>query len=87
VRYWLLRAKDVVFDAEDLLDEMDYELSKSQVDVESQSATKKVWNSLKSSFVTFFENEIESRMAGMMTKTLCLTGSHLTLITTFLYFL
>ncbi|ESW05684.1 hypothetical protein PHAVU_011G200800 [Phaseolus vulgaris] len=63
VRDWLLRAKDVVFDAEDLLEEIDYELSKSrQVEAESQSATNKVWNSLKSSFVTFFENEIESKM-------------------------
>ncbi|KAK8464301.1 hypothetical protein PHAVU_011G173801 [Phaseolus vulgaris] len=62
VRDWLLRAKDVVFDAEDLLDEIDYELSKSKVEAESQSATYKVWNSLKSSFVTFFENQIESRM-------------------------
>jgi len=62
VRAWLLRAKDVVFDAEDLLDEIDYELLKSQVEAESQSATNKVWNSLKSTFVSFFENEIESRM-------------------------
>ncbi|XP_014492654.1 putative disease resistance RPP13-like protein 1 [Vigna radiata var. radiata] len=62
VRDWLLRAKDAVFDAEDLLDEIDYELSKSQEEAESQSATEKVWNSLKSSFVSFFENEIESRM-------------------------
>ncbi|KAK8464397.1 hypothetical protein PHAVU_011G198800 [Phaseolus vulgaris] len=62
VRNWLLRAKDVVFDAEDLLDEIDYELSKSQVEAESHSATNKVWNSLKSSFLSFFENEIESRM-------------------------
>ncbi|WVZ01692.1 hypothetical protein V8G54_022498 [Vigna mungo] len=62
VRDWLLRAKDAVFDAEDLLDEIDYELSKSQEEADSQSATKKVWNSLKSSFVSFFKNEIESMM-------------------------
>ncbi|XP_047150305.1 putative disease resistance RPP13-like protein 1 [Vigna umbellata] len=62
VRDWLLRAKDVVFDVEDLLDEIDYELSKSQAEAESQSATNKVWNSLNSSFVSFFEIEIESRM-------------------------
>ncbi|BAT89205.1 hypothetical protein VIGAN_06009700 [Vigna angularis var. angularis] len=62
VRNWLLSAKDAVFDAEDLLDEIDYELSKSQEEAESQSATKKVWNSLKSSVVNFFENEIESMM-------------------------
>jgi len=62
VRDWLLKAKDVVLDAEDLLDEIDYELSKSQLEAESQTATNKVWNSLKSTFVSFFENEIESRM-------------------------
>ncbi|KAK8464391.1 hypothetical protein PHAVU_011G198100 [Phaseolus vulgaris] len=62
VREWLLRAKDVVFDAEDLLYEMEYELPKSQVEAESQSATVKVWNSLKSSFFTSSENELESKM-------------------------
>jgi len=62
VRDWLLAAKDVVFDAEDLLEEIDDSLSKSQVKAESQSAVKKVWISFKSSFVSFFENEIESRM-------------------------
>ncbi|XP_014492660.1 putative disease resistance RPP13-like protein 1 [Vigna radiata var. radiata] len=62
VKDWLLRAKDVVFDVEDLLDEIDYELSKSQAEAESQSATNKVWNSLNSSFVSFFEIEIESKM-------------------------
>ena len=62
VRAWLLRAKDVVFDAEDLLDEIDYELLKSQVEAESQTATNKVWNSLQSSFVSSFEKDIESRM-------------------------
>ncbi|XP_022637882.1 putative disease resistance RPP13-like protein 1 [Vigna radiata var. radiata] len=63
VRDWLLRAKDVVVDAEDILDEIDYELSKSKVEAESQSAATKVWlNSVKSSFVGFFENEIGSRM-------------------------
>jgi len=62
VRDWLLAVKDVVFDSEDLLEEIDHALSKSQVEAESQSATKKVWISLKSSFATFFENEIESRM-------------------------
>jgi len=62
VRAWLLRAKDVVYDAEDLLDEIDYELLKSQVEAESQTATNKVWNSLQSSFVSSFEKDIESRM-------------------------
>ncbi|WVZ01688.1 hypothetical protein V8G54_022494 [Vigna mungo] len=62
VRDWLLRAKGVVIDAEDLLDEIDYELSKTQVEAESLSASKKVWNSLNSSFLSFFENEIESMM-------------------------
>ncbi|QCD85706.1 disease resistance protein RPM1 [Vigna unguiculata] len=41
VRDWLLRAKDAVFVAEDLLDEIDYQLLKTQVEAESQSATNK----------------------------------------------
>ncbi|KOM36449.1 hypothetical protein LR48_Vigan02g259900 [Vigna angularis] len=62
VRDWLLTAKCVMLDTEDLLEEIDHALSKSQVEAESQSSAKKVWNSLKSSFVSFFKNEIESRM-------------------------
>ncbi|QCD85652.1 internalin A [Vigna unguiculata] len=62
VRDWLLAAKGVMLDTEDLLEEIDDALSESQVEAESHSAAKKVWNFLKSSFVSFFENEIESRM-------------------------
>ncbi|ESW05710.1 hypothetical protein PHAVU_011G202900 [Phaseolus vulgaris] len=63
VRDWLLAAKGYVFDPEDLLDEIDNALTKSQVEAQSQNAAKKVLNSLKSTFVSFFkENEIESRM-------------------------
>jgi len=63
VRKWLLAAKDVMLDSEDLLDEIDCALSKSQVEAQSQGAVKKVLNSLKSSFVSFFkENEIETRI-------------------------
>ncbi|XP_027910642.1 putative disease resistance protein At3g14460 [Vigna unguiculata] len=62
VREWLLQAKDAVFDAEDLLEEIDHALSKTQVEAQSHSTATKVWNSLKSPFVSFFKNEIESRM-------------------------
>nr|KYP32406.1 Putative disease resistance RPP13-like protein 1 [Cajanus cajan] len=45
VRAWLVDVKEVVFEAEDLLDEI-YELSKCQVEAESQaqSIDDKVWN-------------------------------------------
>ena len=36
------------------------------MEAESKSATKKVWNSLKSSFFRLFENEIESKMEQVM---------------------
>jgi len=62
VREWLLQAKDAVFDAEDLLEEIDHALSKTQVEAQSRSTATKVWNSLKSPFLSFFKNEIESRM-------------------------
>jgi len=62
VREWLLQAKDAVFDAEDLLEEIDHALCKTQVEAQSHSTATKVWNSLKSPFVSSFKNEIESRM-------------------------
>jgi len=63
VRKWLLEAKDVVFDAEDLVEEINHALSKSQVEAQSHSTYTKVWNFLISCFVSSFENElIESRM-------------------------
>ena len=66
VRNWLLKVKDAVLDAEDLLDDLQ-NLSKSQVDVESESQTFsgcscKVFNFFKSSPIRSFNKEIESRM-------------------------
>ncbi|XP_047158841.1 putative disease resistance RPP13-like protein 1 [Vigna umbellata] len=48
VRDWLLAAKDAVYDAEDLLEEIDHD-------------AKEVGNPL-TSFISFFENKFESRM-------------------------
>ncbi|KAL2979443.1 hypothetical protein AAZX31_13G173400 [Glycine max] len=39
VRDWLLKVKDAVFDAEDLLDEIQHEISKCQVEAESQTCS------------------------------------------------
>ncbi|CAJ1946719.1 unnamed protein product [Sphenostylis stenocarpa] len=39
VRAWLFAVKDAVFDAEDLLDAIDYELTKCKVEAESQPQT------------------------------------------------
>ncbi|KHN20832.1 Putative disease resistance RPP13-like protein 1 [Glycine soja] len=62
VRDWLFKAKDVVFEAEDLLEEIDYELSKCQVEAESQPILNKVSNIFKPSSLSSFDKEIESRM-------------------------
>ncbi|KHN37726.1 Putative disease resistance RPP13-like protein 1 [Glycine soja] len=66
VRNWLLKVKDAVFDAEDLLDEIQHEISKCQVEAEaeaeSQTCTCKVPNFFKSSPVSSFNKEIKSRM-------------------------
>lgn len=67
VRNWLLEAEDVVFDAEDLLDEIDYELTKCQVEAVSQS-TNKVMKLLKSFSLSSFQKEIESRMEQILEK-------------------
>ncbi|KHN20833.1 Putative disease resistance RPP13-like protein 1 [Glycine soja] len=62
VRDWLFKAKDVVFEAEDLLEDIDYELSKCQVEAESQPILNKVSNIFKPSSLSSFDKEIESRM-------------------------
>ncbi|KAG5113448.1 hypothetical protein JHK82_036717 [Glycine max] len=67
VRNWLLEVKDMVFDAEDLLDEMQYEFSKWELEAESESqtctgCTCKVPNFFKSSPASSFNREIKSRM-------------------------
>ncbi|KAK8464410.1 hypothetical protein PHAVU_011G201101 [Phaseolus vulgaris] len=68
VRNWLLKVKDVVLDAEDLLDDIQ-KLSKRQLDAESESqscsdCTCKVLNFFKSSPTTIssLNKEIECRM-------------------------
>ncbi|RDX96337.1 putative disease resistance RPP13-like protein 1, partial [Mucuna pruriens] len=44
VKAWLDEVKGKVFDAEDVLDEIDYELSKSKLEAESHMSTSKVSN-------------------------------------------
>ena len=66
VRNWLLKVKDAVLDAEDLLDDIQ-KLSKSQVDTESESqscsgCTCKVPNFVKSSPISSLNKETECRM-------------------------
>ena len=65
LRNWLLKVKDAVLDTEDLLDEIQYEISKCQVEAESQTCTGctcKVPNFFKSSLVSSFNKEIKSSM-------------------------
>ncbi|WJX92988.1 hypothetical protein P8452_74563 [Trifolium repens] len=63
VRAWLDAVKNAVLDAEDLLEEIDIELSRCKLEVESQSSTTstKVWNFFNASSSSF-DKEIESKM-------------------------
>ena len=61
VRAWLDAVKDAVLDAEDLLEEIDFEVSKSKLEAESKSSTSKVWNFFNASSSSF-DKEIESKM-------------------------
>ncbi|XP_027909268.1 putative disease resistance protein At3g14460 [Vigna unguiculata] len=72
VRNWLLEVKDAVLDAEDLLDDIQM-LSKRQADADSESQTSacctfKVLNFFKSSPITSYNKEIESRMQEVLDK-------------------
>nr|ACJ22813.1 NBS-LRR type putative disease resistance protein CNL-B16 [Phaseolus vulgaris]ACZ74712.1 CNL-B16 [Phaseolus vulgaris] len=69
VKAWLLAVKEAVFDAEDLLGEIDYELTKCQVEAqyEPQTFTYKVSNFFNSTF-TSFNKKIESGMKEVLEK-------------------
>ncbi|KAL5159571.1 putative disease resistance RPP13-like protein 1 [Glycine soja] len=67
LRNWLLKVKDAVLDTEDLLDEIQYQISKCQVEAEAESqtctgCTCKVPNFFKSSLLSSFNKEIKSSM-------------------------
>jgi len=61
VKAWLLAVKEAVFDAEDLLGEIDYELTRCQVEAQSQpqTITYKVSNFFNATFSSF-NKKIES---------------------------
>ncbi|KAL2979482.1 hypothetical protein AAZX31_13G175200 [Glycine max] len=64
VKAWLVAVKDAVHESEDVLDEIEYEHSKCQVEAEpeSQTCTCKVPNFFKSSPLSSFNKEVKSRM-------------------------
>ncbi|KAK8469954.1 hypothetical protein PHAVU_004G016532 [Phaseolus vulgaris] len=67
VKAWLFDVKEAVFDAEDLLGEIDYELTRCQVEAQSQpqTFTSKVSNFFNS---TSFNKKIESEMKEVLEK-------------------
>ncbi|KAK8469934.1 hypothetical protein PHAVU_004G013300 [Phaseolus vulgaris] len=69
VKVWLLAVKEAVFDAEDLLGEIDYELTRCQVQAQSQpqTFTYKVSNFFNSTF-TSFNKKIELEMKEVLEK-------------------
>ncbi|KAK8469933.1 hypothetical protein PHAVU_004G013200 [Phaseolus vulgaris] len=69
VKAWLCDVKEAVFDAEDLLGEIDYELTRCQVEAqfEPQTFTSKVSNFFNSTF-TSFKRKIESEMKEVLER-------------------
>ncbi|BAU01294.1 hypothetical protein VIGAN_11049900 [Vigna angularis var. angularis] len=69
VKACLFSVKETVFDAEDLLGEIDYELTRCQVEAESepQTFTHKVSNFFTSTFSSF-NKKIESEMKEILEK-------------------
>ncbi|RHN66290.1 putative P-loop containing nucleoside triphosphate hydrolase, leucine-rich repeat domain, L [Medicago truncatula] len=62
VKQWLDNLKDVVFDAEDLLNEISYDSLRCKVEnAKAQNKTNQVWNFLSSPFNSFYK-EINSQM-------------------------
>ena len=69
VKAWLFAVKEVVFDAEDLLGEIDYELNRCQVEAQSQpqTITYKVSNFFNATFSSF-NKKIESGLKEVLDK-------------------
>ncbi|XP_027923494.1 putative disease resistance protein At3g14460 isoform X2 [Vigna unguiculata] len=69
VKAWLFAVKEAVFDAEDLLKEIEYELTRCQVEAGSdpQTLTSKVSNFFNSTF-TSFNKKIESEIREVLEK-------------------
>ncbi|WVZ14198.1 hypothetical protein V8G54_011764 [Vigna mungo] len=69
VKAWLFSVKEAVFDAEDLFGEIDYELTRSQVEAQSepQTFTYKVSNFFNPTFNSF-NKKIESEMKEVLEK-------------------
>ncbi|CAJ1946721.1 unnamed protein product [Sphenostylis stenocarpa] len=69
VRAWIFAVKDAVFDAEDLLDEIDYEVTKCEVEaeLEPQTFTYKVSNFFSTTFSSF-NKKIDSGMKEVLEK-------------------
>ncbi|RDY02187.1 putative disease resistance RPP13-like protein 1, partial [Mucuna pruriens] len=66
IRDWLLMAKDIMLEAEDLLVEIDCQFPGREA--ESQSFFKKMWNPIKYLSVSSFEKDFESRMQQIIDK-------------------
>ncbi|XP_027356840.1 putative disease resistance RPP13-like protein 1 [Abrus precatorius] len=72
VKAWLVDVNEAVLDAEDLLDEIDYQISKCELEADSESqsqtCTCKVWTRFKAYSVSSFDKKIETRMKQILEK-------------------
>ncbi|XP_014502954.1 putative disease resistance RPP13-like protein 1 [Vigna radiata var. radiata] len=75
VKSWLFSVKEAVFDAEDLLDEIDYEITRCQAEAESEPQTiiYKVSNFFNATFRSF-NKKVDSGLKEVLEKLEYLTG-------------
>ena len=67
MKEWLHNLKDVVYDAEDVLDEIAAEALQRKLDVELQTTATKVRNSI-STFFNHFDKKIELKIKELLDK-------------------
>ncbi|KAJ7982362.1 Disease resistance protein [Quillaja saponaria] len=68
VKAWLVEVKDAVYEAEDILDEIETEASKTKSEAEFESTTSKVRNFFANVSVNPFERNMESRVQEVLNK-------------------
>ncbi|KAG6671094.1 hypothetical protein I3843_Q016100 [Carya illinoinensis] len=68
VRGWVDELKDVLFDAEDILDEIDTEALQRKLDAESSTTAEKVLDCISNTFLDTFVNEVKPKIEEVLDR-------------------
>ncbi|KAL5545292.1 hypothetical protein UlMin_009076 [Ulmus minor] len=74
VRKWLNELKDAILEADDLVDEIDYEAFRSKLEDESTSSSSKAFGKFKALFSTTFDDKVKPEIEKILGRLKTLVG-------------